>query len=278
VAAIVTAGSRPRRAVGVVLSLASMTPPWLVPREHSLFRATWVVITFVGFARTVDLTRGVWSLSDRLVHVLSVVDTRKLTRVRPTFDRAAFLQFVAWELVAWPLYHSISLASRWTGPSHWAFRWLAALAYMYALTAGAYPLLFFAYRAIGFITPPLHITPAASRSVQEFWGERWNRTIGSWLSETFFRPLARRRHPVLGGFAAFTASAVVHAYIEWVSVTWAMALVVLAYFVSQAVVIGLERVVRVRTWAPWAGHVWAIGWMVGLSPLFTEPALRAFGV
>jgi D-alanyl-lipoteichoic acid acyltransferase DltB (MBOAT superfamily) len=114
--------------------------------------------------------------------------------------------------------------------------------------------------------------------VQEFWGERWNRTVSLWLAETFFRPLARRRHPVLGGAAAFLASAVLHAYIAWVAVSWAMALVMLAYFLAQAVVIGLERVLGVRSWSAAAGHAWAIAWLVGLSPLFLEPALCAFGV
>jgi hypothetical protein len=267
-----------RRAFGVFLGVLSMASPWLVPPEHCLVRSVWVILAFAGTIRTVDVARGSWSLSERLIHVVSVVDTRRLRHVRPAFDGAALAQFFAWQILAWPAYYAIPLASRFTGAGYWATRWFFALVFLYTLSAAGYRLLFFAYRAIGFVTPALHIAPAAARSVQEFWGERWNRTIGVWLSDTFFRPLARKRRPALGGLAAFTASAVVHAYIEWVAVTWTMALVVLAFFLSQAVVIGLERVLRVRAWAPVAGHVWTVAWMVGLSPLFCEPGLRAFGM
>lgn len=272
------AGGRVRRALGALLAASSMAPAMLTPRDHAVFRALWVVIAFAGFARSVDLTRGTWSLGARLVHVLSVVDERRLVRARPLFDVAALAQATLWELLAFVLYLGIGLASRFEGPLYWFVRWLFALAIVYTLSAGAYRLLFFAYRAIGFITPPLHVAPAASRSVQEFWGERWNRTIGLWLGETFFRPLARRRRPVLGVLAAFAASALVHAYIAWVAVSWAMAIATLVFFLSQAVVIALERVLRVRDWSRPAGHAWAIAWMAGLSPLFTEPMLQAFGV
>jgi hypothetical protein len=52
----------------------------------------------------------------------------------------------------------------------------------------------------------------------------------------------------------------------------------LAFFVGQAVIIGMERVLKVRTWRPWVAHVWTIAWMVGLSPMFSEPGMRAIGV
>jgi len=271
-----TTGSRARRAMGIAVGIAAMTPAWLVPAEHSIVRAAWVIVAFVGAARVIDLGRGEWATADRIVHVLSVVDTRRLTRARPAFDHVALGQAILWELVAWPTFQGIRLAPHFTGAAYWLVRWGFALVFIYTLTEGAYRVLFFAYRAVGFVTPPLHVAPAASRSVQEFWGMRWNRTVGTWLFETFFRPLARRRHPVLGALAAFVVSAVLHAYIEWVAVSWPMALVVLAFFLAQAVIIGLERVLRVRTWSPLAGHAWAIAWMVGLSPLFSEPALRAF--
>jgi hypothetical protein len=278
VAASVIAGGGVRRAFGVLLAALSMAPAVLTPRDHAVIRAVWVVIAFAGFARSVDLARGTWSLQARLVHVISVVDERRLVRARPVFDGAALLQATLWELLALVLYQGVGLASRFHGPLYWLVRWFFALAVVYTLSAGAYRLLFLAYRAIGFITPPLHIAPAASRSVQEFWGERWNRTIGLWLAETFFRPLARRRHPVMGVLAAFAASALVHAYIAWVAVSWEMAIATLVFFLSQAVVIAVERLLRVREWSKVAGHAWAIAWMAGLSPLFTEPMLQAFGV
>jgi hypothetical protein len=57
-----------------------------------------------------------------------------------------------------------------------------------------------------------------------------------------------------------------------------MAIATLVFFLSQALVIAFERLLRVREWPKAAGHVWAVAWMAGLSPLFTEPMLQAFGV
>jgi len=36
-----------------------------------------------------------------------------------------------------------------------------------------------AYRALGFVTPPLHVLPRASLSVGELWGKRWARPIST---------------------------------------------------------------------------------------------------
>ncbi len=277
-AAALNAGTRARRAMGVCLGLSCMAPAWLVPEEHTLIRSLWVMGTFMGAARTVDLARGRWSLGARLVHAFSLVDTRRLVKVSRALETSWLGLFVAWEAVAWGAYEAIPLASRFTGAAYLAWRWGSAVLFFYALTAGAYPLFRLGYRLAGFATPPLHIEPALSRSVQEFWGERWNRIVSTWLGETFFRPLARRRHPALGGFAAFFASALLHAYIVLVAASLGEALVMLAYFVTQAAVIGLERVLGTRRWAPWLGRVWTITWMLATAPLFAEPALRVFGV
>src|SRR5664279_2002316 len=105
--------------------------------------------------------------------------------------------------------------------------------------------MFLGYSALGFDTPPLHIAPVRSRSVQELWGERWARPISDWLSETFFRPWARRRRPLLGIVLAFSVSAAFHAYAVWVgfgfSAGAAMAALTFGYFVAQAFVMALER-------------------------------------
>lgn len=277
-AAVVTAGSRRRRTLGVTLALTSMLTPWLVGAEHTLIRAIWVLGSFVGAMRTIDLTRGSWPTGARVAHIFSIVDDRRLLPTPPKVDVTGLGRCVAWEALAVGAYLSVPLAAHFAGPIYWVWRWFFALAFIYALSAGAYLLATIVYGAIGFRTPPLHIAPAAARSVQEFWGERWNRIVNGWLAETFFRPLARRRRPALGALAAFMASAVLHAYIVLVAVNWGMALVMLAYFLLQAAIIALERVLRVRAWQPVAGHAWTILWMVSLSPLFSEPALRAFGL
>ena len=277
-AVAITTGGTARRALGVTLALASMATPWLVPREHSLLRATWVLVTFGSAMRVIDMARGRWSFRARFIHSLSLVDTRRLRSARPEIDGRGLAEVSLWTLVGIFTYLAIPLASRWTGTAYWTARWSLALVFIYALSSAVYRAVMVAYLAFGFVTPRLHIAPAASRSVQEFWGERWNRIVSAWLSDTVLRPLARRRRPLWGAFAAFVVSAVFHAYLALVAVSWAMAWVMLAFFLLQAAIIALERTLRVRAWRPVAGHAWTLAWMVGLSPMFTEPALRGFGV
>jgi Membrane bound O-acyl transferase family len=256
-----------------------MGTAWLLPELPGVLRCFSVLLTFVGLVRNVDLLRLDWPLAKRLAHVASVVDTRKLTSVPRALDTKNLLVSLAWNAVAWPVYYFVlPLASRVSGAGYWVFRWSAALVFIYAVTAGAYPLGRALYRGVGFLTPLLHVTPARAKSVQEFWGERWNRIVSSWLRDTFFHPLARRRHAALGLLLAFTASALLHAYLVVVAAPLSSALVMLAFFVSQALVIGMERVLGVKSWPPWAAHVWTVAWMVGLSPMFSEPGLRALGV
>jgi hypothetical protein len=276
-AACVTAGSAVRRAVGVLLALGGMTPVWLIPREHTTFRALAVLVAFAGLMRNVDLTRGRWTLGARLVHASSIVDTRKVVRGAPSFDRTSWRRATLGLLLGYLTYLTLLYESPPLDARGWLARWLLGLVLIYAVSDGAYAWLEAMYRAIGLVTPPLHRSPIASRSVQEFWGERWNRIVGAWLAETLFRPLARRRRPVLGSWLAFTFSALLHAYVTWAALGPAMAFVMLGFFLVQAVILLLERLLNVRTWPRWAGQVWTIGWLACLSPMFTEPMARVLG-
>ncbi len=253
-----------------------MGPAWLVPPEHSVVRTLWVVTSFAGVIRAVDVSRGAWSLTARLTHVLSVVDTRRLVRASPSVAASAraVAATVAWEGLAWGSYLGMKRIGDPTSASGWGARWAFALAFAYTLTEGAYLVLALAYAALGFRTPTLHRSPAASRSVQEFWGERWNRTVSAWLGDTFFRPLARKRRPLVGAVLAFAVSAVFHAYIGWVGAGPWMGALCLVFFLLQGALLVVERYIGVRQWPAWAGHAWAVFWMVGLSPLFTEPMAR----
>lgn len=282
VAAWITTGSRRRRALGVSVGVASMLPVWLLPEGHAALRGICTIVAFTGTMRVVDLHRGEWLRKDRLLHVLSVVDTRRLVRARPRLDVLALGQTLAWcgvaVAAAWPLGISLRPAS----PLGWIARWGSGVVVIYAVVAGLYRFLYFAYGAIGFVTPSLHVAPFVSRSVQEFWGERWARPISGWLADTFFFPLARVRRPLTGVLVAFSASAAFHAYAVWVSLGavdgLAMAAWTFAYFVLQGAVMTIERVAGVRRWAPWAGHVWTVVWMLALSPIFVEPIVRVLGL
>jgi hypothetical protein len=276
VAAFAT-GDRAQRRARAMLGWVCVLPTWLVPPEHVTFRALWAIVGFAGAIRTGDLRDVDWPLGRRLLHVLSIVDTRRLVAARPRLAGLALMDGAAWAGVATYAAWTLAGLPSAEGARGLLVRWTVGLVFVYALSSSAFRLLEVLYRAIGFTTPRLHLAPAESRSVQEFWGERWNRVVSTWLSETFFKPLARRRRPLVGAFLAFAVSAAVHAYIAWVAVGVAMAGAMLLFFIAQAVIIVLERVLSVRQWRPALGHVWTVAWMVGLSPLFVEATARVLG-
>ena len=224
---------------------------------------------------------GSGALKARLVHVLSVVDTRSLVAAPGKLDARAVGQAFLWLTVSLAAYRALPLASPQGEVLLWVLRWVCALVIVYAGVSAGYLLAHVAYAAAGFSTPVLHASPALSRSVQELWGQRWARPVSMWLTETFMRPYARKRRAVTGVLLAFAASGALHAYSVWVALGFlnglAMAAWMLAYFVTQAGVVALERVLGVRRWRPWAGHTWTVVWMLSTSPLFLEPLVRVLG-
>jgi hypothetical protein len=137
IAAGITTGSRRRRGFGIALAVTTMLPVWLVPAEHSTVRGLWGIIAFAGLLRTTDLGRGQWSLRERLQHVLSIVDTRRIAPSRSALDHVAVLQSLAWGIVALGSYSGMGLAFRFEGAAFWVTRWFFALLFVYSLSDAA---------------------------------------------------------------------------------------------------------------------------------------------
>jgi hypothetical protein len=275
--ACVVGGSRVRRWAGVGVALSSMLLPWGMPPGYPLTRGVFALILTIGCMRVGDLRRGQWSLARRLRHVVSVVDSRRLVPGPPRLLGRNLVSGLLWLALALLGYRGLELRLG-EGPVFWVVRWGTCGVLTYSAVSAGYALWEAAYVAFGLATQTLHRAPILSRSVQELWGERWALPVTAWLGETFFRPFARRRRPVLGALLAFTASAAFHAYAVWVALGFeegaTMAGLMFAYFVVQAGVMGIERTVGVRSWVPWAGHVWTVSMMVVTAPLFLEPCAR----
>ena len=82
----------------------------------------------------------------------------------------------------------------------------------------------------------------------------------------------------LGLVAAFTVSALLHAYLVVVSVDIEMALVMFAYFMLQALFVLFEMKTRMQTRPALVRRAWTLSVMIATSPMFVEPALQAIGV
>jgi hypothetical protein len=87
--------------------------------------------------------------------------------------------------------------------------------------------------------------PALSASLAELWAARWNHLVAPNLDRGFFRPLARRRRPVAGVLAAFTASGVMHVVPVLAAAPLALsirpALQVFAFFILHGALVLAER-------------------------------------
>jgi hypothetical protein len=277
--ALVATGPRWRRALGLAVSASSVGAPWLLPADHLLVRAILAVFVFGLMMRAIDLQTGAWGVASRVGHALSIVDSRKLVRVAPSVSGRGLALALAWGTVSALCYVLVTrVAPALSGPGHWLVRWAGGLGFVYTVSEGAYALLDAAHRLAGYRTPRLHKHPAAARSVQEFWGRRWNLTVSGWLGETFFRPLARRGRPVAGILVAFLASAIAHAYVWGAAMGLAGAAAMLAYFLVQGAIVGVELAVGVSRWSAAPARVWTVAWMALISPVFTEPLLQVMGV
>jgi hypothetical protein len=131
------------------------------------------------------------------------------------------------------------------------------------------------WTALGFDLPILHNHPVKARTVAEFWSERWNRIVGSWLRAHCFMPLARRRHANLGIAAAFAASTLLHVYLAWAVFDARGAFMWAVFFAVQIPIVLAERALRVSSWPTPLARLWTITVMCAASPFFVEPVLRA---
>jgi D-alanyl-lipoteichoic acid acyltransferase DltB (MBOAT superfamily) len=157
-------------------------------------------------------------------------------------------------------------------------RWGGGALLIYALADAIHAAIAGIYRLAGRQIPSQHRTPAAARSVREFWGSRWNRTVSRWLDRSVFRAWARRGQPRVGWALAFLVSSAVHAYFVLVAAGPRMALWMGIYFLLQGLLVLAELRLHVDRWPAMAAHGWVITVMLLSAPLFTEPFLQVLGL
>ncbi|MFY0541896.1 MBOAT family protein [Nannocystis pusilla] len=273
-AALVTAGSPLRRALGLLVALPAFLAPF--GADSPFLRALLAAAAFWGFARLIDLAREPREFGPlrRVVHVLAIVDSRRCEWVPPRFDVAVWSQTA---VAAAFMYMSL-----WTGvvlaPHHGGLplRWLAGCAFIYAFAETAAGLLEGIGRLLGARVPPVQRHPILARSLRDFWGERWNLVVNRWLRQHCFVPLARRGHAGAGLALAFAVSVALHTWIVAASLDLDMVLRTAAFFSLQGVLLAVEGPLRVRRWPLPLARAWALGGTILPSPLFTEPMLRMF--
>jgi hypothetical protein len=277
--ALIMGGSRERRTLGILVGIGMLAIPWV--GEAPLSRGVLCLAAIASLGRLIDLARERRSIPAlrRLWHVLSPIDSWQASPAPSGLDLRALGIALVGTLVAalgFVVVQKDSFPSYSWG--YWGARWMGGLLLIYGLADAVHALLAVLYRIGGRQIPSQHRTPLAARSIQEFWGSRWNRTVSRWLDRNVFRSWARRGEPRSGWAIAFVISALLHAYLVLVAVGPATALWMGIYFLLQGVLVLVEIRLHVDRWSTMWAHGWVASVMILTSPFFTEPFLHVLGL
>lgn len=279
VSALVTAGLRVRRALGLLIALGMLALPWF--GAWPITRAALALAGIAGCGRVIDLARKRRPLTPmrRIWHVLSPIDSWQARSATPAFDTRAAGRLLRWGGVAAVGLALVLRAPHDAEPWHyWAQRWVGGLLLIYGLADVMHASLAVVYRLGGRAIPLQHRTPLASASIQEFWGARWNLTVSGWLDRNIFRQLARGGHAGWAIAFSFIVSAAIHAYFTLAAIGLRMALWMGVYFLLQGLFVLIERPLGTARWRSVPAHLWVTVLMLLSSPLFTEPFLQVVGL
>jgi alginate O-acetyltransferase complex protein AlgI len=150
--------------------------------------------------------------------------------------------------------------------------WVGLVGLFFFVAFGLSDLWVLLYQKMGIAVGKLWLNPAASRSVADFWGKRWNRVYSGMLREIAFVPLLGRCGPKWAMFAVFLFSGIVH---EIASVAAGSGYGgPLLYFMVQALAFRLEGTNLGRRFLrghPFAGWCWTFMIVIGPLPLLVQP-------
>jgi alginate O-acetyltransferase complex protein AlgI len=275
VGAFLAEGGVLRRRLAVALVVPGLAAPFAFQEESSLVRGVAALGAFWGLVRLQDLYGESPSrpLRYRLWHELAGFDTRTVTRAQRRLDLPRMCAGLAYAALAALGLWCVLAGARYEGVAYALCRYVGGAVFIYAMADAVHAMVRASYLAVGLVVPSFHEVPIASRTLAEFWGDRWNRIVSAWLRTHFFLPLARRGRAGAGSLLAFFMSALLHAYLALV-VGVAMAAVMGAFFLIQGLLVHLERVAGIRRWPLAVARVWTVVALFASSPLFVEPMLR----
>ena len=271
-------GSPARRALLVGVAALALAAPFA---RHGASFGVRVVLAgglSISFLRLVDLAldRHPLSAARRILHATMMIELRRTKRIpRHLHVRALAHVLLMGSLTALSVAGFAYLPPTGELSSRIA-RGLLGIVFAYASFDAGCALVMVLWSALGFDVPLLHNHPIKSRTVAEFWSQRWNRIVGSWLRTHCFTPLARRRHARLGVMAAFAASTLLHVYLAWAVFDARGAMMWALFFGLQIPIVFTERALRVSSWPAPIARLWTVVVLCAASPFFVEPILRSF--
>jgi hypothetical protein len=254
--------------IGVGLAALLLPVPAFVD-GHPVTKAALTALPILALVRSLDLAidpRG-WPMRRRMLHLLSIVDSRTFVRGTPGLARPALAELT----IGAALFSAAAYgATRVSGGG--AVVWIRGLLGGLMLFGGIgfmSALLELTLTASGIAAPRMQEAPHRSTSLNEFWARRWNRVISAVLHERCFVPL-KRRGPIVALTGVFVASAALHGYQALSAIGVEAVLPMAAFFLVQPPLLILERRMGVRQWPRPAGWVWTLLALWIAAPLLTE--------
>ena len=278
--ALLAGRSDARRYATLPFLLAVLLLPLVAPLP-ALPRTLLACLGLLGALKILQLDfEPRWQAQHPVWHALSPFDVSGARRVPRRLDAGALLLVLLHAFVlALVVAALLHLPPSVPGPVRGVLRLLLGAALVYCAMEVATEGLRLGHQLAGVEVPPIQRTPLFSRSVGEFWSQRWNRPVSGWLDEYVFRPLVRRRRgSATALMAAFGVSAALHAWMYFAALGLRAAASVSLFFCLQAPVVMLEAKLGVSRWPSPVARAWTLAWLLGTSPLFVEPLLRGLAL
>jgi hypothetical protein len=146
--------------------------------------------------------------------------------------------------------------------------WIGLLGLIFLLHFGSFHLIALFWQSVGIDAEPIMSNPAASKSLSEFWGERWNLGFRQLAHDFIFSPLHKRIGPGAAGLLVFVVSGLIHDLVISLPARGGYGLPT-GYFIVQGLGVMFERSSAGRKLGIRAGlRGWAFALVVTAAPAF----------
>jgi hypothetical protein len=123
--------------------------------------------------------------------------------------------------------------------------WIGLFGLIFLLHFGAFHLIALFWQAMGIDAEPIMSKPILSKTLSEFWGQRWNLGFRQLAHDLIFRPLYKRTGVATAGLLVFMASGLIHDLVISLPARAGYGLPT-GYFILQGLGVTLERSVLGR--------------------------------
>jgi alginate O-acetyltransferase complex protein AlgI len=140
----------------------------------------------------------------------------------------------------------------------------------FLLHFGLFNILAGLWRLAGVDCRPLFRAPLYARTLEQFWGRRWNLAFSEMTALLVYRPVTRICGPAVATLAAFLFSGVLHELAISVPARAGYGLPTL-YFALHGLLVLIEREkIPVERWG-WPSRAWTLGWLALPLPILFHP-------